>query len=315
MVVADSRRGAPPSTGTCFGYDVHTGVRLSFLRQASGDASAVPLDVLEADEPAGDRPPLLAEWTPRPGNELHARLHLDGNYFRFWTDREGWFLIDVAAPSIAVPPSADPVRREVRLWGLPAALCYIARGDLPLHAAAVEVDGRALVFAAPGRFGKTTLAAAFLRAGHRVLAEDLTCCRLSPTPEVLPGPAVLRVRRDMYERLELGGTVAVAEEPERVFLALEEPRRGSGAPVRLSGIVLLREHQEGPRLEPLSAQAALPDLWSLSLNLPTDEDRARCFTGIATLAMGVKLWNLYRPLQFELLPSVVELLVSQCATW
>ena len=56
-------------------------------------------------------------------------------------------------------------------------LCFRARGDTALHAAAVEVDGQAVVLGAPGTFGKTTLAAAFHAAGHRLLSEDTTCIR------------------------------------------------------------------------------------------------------------------------------------------
>ena len=59
------------------------------------------------------------------------------------------------APLLTMPLGVEPVRREERLWGIPAALALIRRGDVAVHAAAVEIDGRALLFAGPGRFGKT----------------------------------------------------------------------------------------------------------------------------------------------------------------
>ena len=77
----------------------------------------------------------------------------------------------------------------------------MARGDLAVHAAAVDVDGSALLLAAPGRYGKTTLAAAFAGQGYRLLAEDTTCYRPSSDPSVLPGLAMLRIRPDVHEHL------------------------------------------------------------------------------------------------------------------
>ena len=79
-------------------------------------------------------------------------------------------------------------RREARLFGLPAALCFMTRGDVAVHAAAVDVDGSALLLAAPGRFGKTTLAAAFAGEGFRLLAEDTACYRSIPRPIGAPRP-------------------------------------------------------------------------------------------------------------------------------
>src|SRR5438034_1082947 len=130
---------------------------------------------------------------------LHSGGAGGGAAHRMWTDLEGWFEIDAANRSVTVPPCSDPVRREERFWGVPVSLCYLLRGDVGIHAAAVEVEGAGVLLAAPGRSGKTTLAGAFLAAGHRLLSEDLSCCRSSPVPLLLPGPAMLRVRRDVHE--------------------------------------------------------------------------------------------------------------------
>src|SRR2546430_14670805 len=96
------------------------------------------------------------------------------------------------------PPPRSPLFPSTPLSRPPPALCCMHRGALPLHAAAVEIESRAVVIAAPGRHGKTTLALAFQRHGYRVLTEDLACCSLASTPKLLPGPALLRVRPDVY---------------------------------------------------------------------------------------------------------------------
>lgn len=220
--------------------------------------------------------------------------------------------MDPVGPAITVPRDADPIAREERLWGIPAALCFAQRGDVPIHAAAVDVGGRALLFAGPGRFGKTTLAAAFLRAGHRVLSEDVTCCRLDPGPAVLPGPAMLRIRRDVFERLDVPGTRPVAEDPERIHLAIEESTDRSGDPVPLAGVVFLRRGAPDLTLIRVPGERWLPELWTVSFNLPTDEDRARNFRAIADLAAAVPLWLLDRPLEFANLERIVDHVASTC---
>jgi len=301
--------GAGGAVGSVHGYRVESSFACRFLRaEAPGDR----LVVRESDRaPVVDGDPLL-EWSPRPLRDFEAKLFAMRGRFVFWTSREGWYDIDPFEASISVTPASDDVRREARLWGVPSLLCYVTRGDVPLHAAAVDVDGRALLLAGPGRAGKTTTAAAFLTAGHRVLAEDLVACRPEPSPTLLPGPAMLRVRPDVYPRLTLMNASPVAEDAERVHLALEGPARGDGAPVPLAGIVFLRPGEGPPRLRRRSAVDTIRDLWALSLNLPTEEDRARCFRGVAALAASVPAWDLHRPISLDMLEAVVGAVISTC---
>lgn len=299
------------SVGSVHGYRVESSFDCRFLR---AESPAERLVIREAERPPDvDGEPLLA-WSPRPLRDFEAKLFTTDGGYVFWTSREGWYDIDPLAPSIAVTPASDRVRREARLWGVPSLLCYLSRGDVPLHAAAVDVGGRALLLAGPGRSGKTTTAAAFLIAGHRVLAEDLVACRPAPPPSLLPGPAMLRVRPDVYPRLRLTNASPVAEDAERVHLALEGAARGDGAPVPLAGIVFLRPGEGAPRLRRRSAEDTIRDLWALSLNLPTEQDRARCFRGVASLAASVPAWDLERAISLDLLDQVVEAVIATCLT-
>jgi len=297
-----------PTRGACFGYEIRSALAFEFLREGSGDL----LDICLEDRPwRPDRTPLF-EWMPRSDRPLHARIYRENGTYRLWTDREGWFAVDPSIPSIAAPPVPDPIRLEERILGIPMLLCFMHRGDLPLHAAAVEINGRAVVLAAPGHFGKTTFAGAFQAAGFRVLSEDITCCRLGPPATVLPGPSLLRVRDASRESLRLSNTRCVAEEPGRTHLALEGAARGTGDAVPLAGIVFLRHGDGEGHLEPVAPDRALPDLYVLSLKFPTDADRARCFKGTAALAASVPLWNLHRALRFDTMPRLIDLIAETC---
>lgn len=292
----------PALLGCCFGFQVRSSLAFHYLREGKGD----PLEVVSV--PALDQRVVgkqLKEWLPRPGHPFHAKLYAAGAAFQLWIENFGWFLIHPEDAWIGVPEGVDEVRREEHLWGMPAALCFLRRGDLPIHAASVEVGGGAVLLAAPGRFGKTTLAAAFLQYGHRVLAEDLTCLRLAPEPAVVPGPAMLRLRRDVLGQFRPRDARMVGDYGERVSFAVDGPMRGSCEPVPLHGVVLLRE---GPsvRLDAVSPPDVVRELWALSTRFPTDDDRRRCFAILGGVAASIPSWRLSRPLRIEDLPAIIE---------
>jgi hypothetical protein len=289
--------------GSCYGFEVRSTLSFAYLREGTGD----PLEVV-APAPAGPRPDdrLLVEWRPTPDLPLEAELYSNGLGFRLRIGEAGWFSVDPRERRIEVPPDGG-LRTEERLWGIPALLCFRERGDLPLHAAAVETDGGAVLVAAPRTYGKTTMAAAFHRAGRRVLSEDTSCVRLGSEPAVVPGPAMLRVRRDVAALLELPGARRLGEDSGRVHYALEEP--GDCAPVPLKAVVFLDEAEE-TALEPVEQPEAIRDLWALSFRLPTEEDVSRSFAGVADLAGTVPAHRLRRPLSLGELDDHVSLVLA-----
>lgn len=294
-----------PVRGTCYGYEVRSELEFGYLRFGVGEA----LEVSPGTPP--DRPPgdLLRELLP-PVFPRHVRMHADGDGYRIWIDGAGWFAVDPHAPRIVVPPKGEPIRREERIFGLPVLLCFVTRGDVPLHASCVEIDGRALLLAGPGRFGKTTLAAAFAADGHRVLAEDLVCLRPGPSPSVIPGAAMLRVRLDLVDAFRIPGAVELLRDTDRTHLSLAASGRGTCDPVPLAGIALLNEADTDPRLERVEGADVVRDLYAVSFRLPTDDDRARCFKGVAGLAASTTTWSLTRRRRLDDLRPTVDCLVD-----
>lgn len=299
----------PPSGphGCCFGYSVNSPLPFRLLRAGHGPQ----LHIVEAErEPRPTSPPVL-EWKVPGDDLLHVRLHRDDDSYALWIDGGGWFRVRPEVPCIEVPVGVEPLRREERIWGLPSLLCLLERGDVPLHAAAVEIDGGALLLGGPGRCGKTTLAAAFLSAGFRVLSEDVSCCRLGDPPQLFPGPAGLRVRLDAFEQLTIEGGVVAAKESHRVHLDIVPERRGSADPVPIRAILILGASEAADcTMTRVPSAAAVRALWPLSFNLPTDEDRARCFTAITEIVRAIPVFDLARPVSYNTLPRVVGELVQ-----
>jgi len=186
----DTASLSPHEQGTCYGFGIHSTIPLACVRNGQGP----PLEIARASHQVpAQTMPLVAEWREHPNDEPYARLYRDEKEYWLWMSRGEWTRIDAGGPRITLPASLDAASEE-HLWTIPISLCLLHRGDLTLHAAAVEVDGHGVLLVASGGAGKSTLAAAFVQAGYRLLSEDVTCVRVAGAPCVIPGPAMLRLR-------------------------------------------------------------------------------------------------------------------------
>lgn len=298
-----------PIRGSVFGYQIQSQLTLNYLRSGSVGS---PLIV----EEALSRP-------PDPAGQLIAGLGgvevkhpgfvdvygVDGGY-AVEVDYAGWFHVQPNVPSLVIPKVAERSWLEAIVWGLPTALCLIERGDLVMHAAAVEVDGTALVLAAPGGHGKSTLCLGFAQRDFRILAEDLTCISVTESPMVRPGPGVLRIRRDVAAQVDIDRFTVVAEDLDKLHLRV--PILGTGASVPLAMLVFLRHSDREVRAEPVPLERTIPDLWRLGLNMPNDRGRADLLEKLAALAAKAEVWNMHRPLNVQDLDRTIDSLVALC---
>lgn len=132
-----------------------------------------------------------------------------------------------------------------------------------LHAAAVELNGRLVVFPATNRSGKSTLVSAFAARGHRVFADDLLPVDLERL-EGLASGCLPRVRLPLPQGAP-AGLVRHAEQNTVVgdgyyaYLSAgdRDVPHGTRAPI---GAIVLPELEEGRRealLSPIEADEAL----------------------------------------------------------
>jgi hypothetical protein len=110
----------------------------------------------------------------------------------------GQFLI--VGPSLvefAIAPNADSSYISLILLGSVLATVLQFRGFLTLHASGVDINGRGIVFLGDKGAGKSTTAAAFVRAGYKLLADDVIPIDLSQgAAQILPGFAQLKLSID-----------------------------------------------------------------------------------------------------------------------
>jgi hypothetical protein len=132
---------------------------------------------------------------------------------------------------VVVQPVAGVPEANVRLFLLGSAMGLLLhqRGLLPLHASAVEIDGRAVAFTGPSGSGKSTLAAAFHDRGHRVIADDICVIGFDGEGKASAYPGIPRMRL-WEEALAATGRDAGAFE---LSYAGDESFRKFDVPVRL----------------------------------------------------------------------------------
>jgi hypothetical protein len=297
----------------CFGFEIRSPFSFHFARPgvATDVLEVVPF---EGEPPVPKEPPLYQWEITTPTGEVESALYGRDGVFEFWNSEVGWYRIVPSENTIEMPSGAgvDPARVEQLLWNLPAIVCAVERGDVALHASAVDIGDGAVIMAGPGYHGKTTLALAFHEAGYRVLTEDVACCRLDPSPVVFPGPAMVRVRTEGSSLRVPKGMRVAARQPGRVQLAIDEERRGDAAPVPIRAVVFLRSSSDGIRLERVPVRDAIIDLWALAFHLPNGAGRAHCFSQVADLAGTVRIVNLYRPFDVARLAETVASVVAEC---
>jgi hypothetical protein len=150
---------------------------------------------------------------------------------------------------IVIDPVPGCSDRNIRLFLLGSALGGILhqRGLLPLHANAIEIDGRAIAFMGHSGAGKSTMAAWFLDRGYRVLADDVCVVTMDEAGRPLAHRGIPRLRL-WREAIEVSGRAT--EDYELSFDDMDKynvptPRPGDLGPVPLDHVYLLHKAEDG----------------------------------------------------------------------
>lgn len=129
--------------------------------------------------------------------------------FLFRLHNIGSFLVKDGQEIVAsLAPGVTPRDMRVFLLGSVLGAALHMRDILPLHASAVVVDGKAVLFAGHSGAGKSTLAGLLGRNGRPVIADDLCAVSRTPTGEfqAWPGCTHLKLWADALNILGLEKT-------------------------------------------------------------------------------------------------------------
>lgn len=166
--------------------------------------SQIPLIELPAGEGAPDVEVSIGrvEGAPPPSDGWSVIAAPDD--VRGWIPDGGAFHVR-GGREIVVDPAPDADDRALRLGivGPLLGVILMQRGLFVLHASTVAIEGRAVAFFGPSGRGKSTLTAAMTRAGHPLIADDMTVIDTSgETPFVQPGFPRVKLWPDSASALE-----------------------------------------------------------------------------------------------------------------
>lgn len=213
-------------------------------------------------------------------------------------------------------PQSNSESFNVYLLAQALSFALVKNGFEPLHATAVVVAGRVAVFLGDCGFGKSTLAAAFLQAGHRLLTDDLlVLCVCHDELVAYPGSPRIKLFPELARRFFMGNCTAVSMNPhaQKVILALENDSACS-VPVPITAIYALAPRTIGESIEiaPLTPKDAFMALLGSSFNrVVRDPARSRRqFEWTQTVTRTLLVKSLSYPRTFQHLPLLVDAVIS-----
>ena len=303
----------PKSSITLFGLKLATDWQaLASLPQAEGDETDLVIERVE------HIPPPQQEVSLFPANVGHAVYYgksAEGDVLSFART----YVFSIGARTIACSISASGNEAEAaHLLAGPVIAYYLERAGLTvLHGSAVRFGSASAVFLGRSGAGKSTLAAAFVRAGHRLLTDDVVVLERRNGKVILrPGPP----------RLRLYPTSSVSPDDE----AVRERTRGvrgkevltlhrhspDSCPLPLDCIYLLRSDSSirQPLVEERPAVQRVIDLvqYSYTPRLTAAAGlEGRRIDALSAIAATVSIKKLTVPWALERLPDVVEALVVE----
>jgi hypothetical protein len=185
------------------------------------------------------------------------------------------------------------------------------RGHIVLHASAVSVGGKAVLFCGASGAGKSTIAAALDRQGYPVIADDVCAIDLDGPagPMVQPDGRQLKLWSQAIEKLDLAESrrEPVRRKLEKYYL---EPANAAAAPLPLGAVYVLREARP-----PHAAGIERPNVVDCALLLRRNAYRPRLvramgqkadyFHAAAEIANRSGIFHLTREFGFDHLPGVL----------
>lgn len=234
------------------------------------------------------------------------------------------FVVDSTGETIWARWSEPVTIEDITAFFLGRILAFVLhlRGHVCLHASAVSVDGRAVLFAGAPGMGKSSTAAAFAERGHPVLTDDVSAIRREADGRivVVPGIPRLCLWPDSLEFL-YGKRAAeqfpllLPAEDKRVVRLEASPGKFQTEPVPLEAIYLFAPRSSdarAPRIEPVSGGDRLIRLlyngfMHLALN---KEQTARQFQVLGEIAQRVRTRQLVPSSDPRKLGQLCELVLN-----
>lgn len=211
-----------------------------------------------------------------------------------------------------IEDGAEPDDVAVFIIGTVFGILLHQRQQIVLHASAVRVGDKAVLFCGPSGAGKSTMAAALNQQGYQLLTDDVCAIDLDPSGALVAQSDGRRLKlwEQAIKGLDMGERKAGAVR-SRIEKFYVEPHEPTSQPLPLGAVYVLRElrspHKEGIE-RPNVVDAALfvrRNAYRPRL-VAAMAQKDRYFRSAAAIAAGPGVFVLTRPLTFKALPTVIE---------
>lgn len=285
--------------GSLYGFEVESELPLRRLNAAAGTRGRLTIEVAEHRSPHAAPVSTLVD---EKGACWYASYELEDGACLLQLPPTGSFLLEPEVGRIGVDrDDADDDLLEHRLASSAICTLLAMRDDLVLHAAAVEVGGKAIAFCGPTQRGKSTLARTLGNAGQRLLGEDGIAIEVEENGATAhPGARGVRARRrdgDGRQHVEL----------------LADPGPGEPPPCPVAAVVLLGERGAALEVEPLAPARALALLTPNLIHCGTRAAIAAAFANLAALLRVVPAFKASLPDDLAALPTSADDLLDRVA--
>jgi hypothetical protein len=243
----------------------------------------------------------------------------DGSTYVRWDD-VGEFVVSLDGHRVSCArfDEASEESFEVYLLGQALAFALVKSGFEPVHATCVVIDGQGVAFLGDSGYGKSSLAASFLEAGHQLLTDDILMPQRSCDGfQAYPGPPRIKLFPEMAQRfLGHAGGVPMNSGTQKLIIALNSDRI-CNAPVPLQAIYALVPPAQvashgAVRFRSLSPRESFVTLVRNTFNyVILDSDRLRRqFIEATGLATTVPVKEISYPRLAGALPAVRDAILS-----
>ena len=219
-----------------------------------------------------------------------------------------------AGKAILVDPEDGATVTDITafLAGTVFGILLHQRGQIVLHASAVRVGERAVLFCGPSGAGKSTLAAAFGQLGYALLNDDVCAIGLdaSGAPVAHSDGRQLKLWRESIQRLDIADRQGAAVRPhvEKFYVS---PGRAAVDTLPIAAVYALRE-----TLPPLVDSLEAANVVDAALLIRRNAYRPRLVTAMkqgdayfraaAAIVANAGVYILTRRMEFAAMPQVVR---------
>jgi len=240
-----------------------------------------------------------------------ATWQIAGRRFLFEVPGVARFLLSDGR-DIVFEAAAGAERGDVAIFllGTVFGILLHQRGEIVLHASAVRVNGKAVLFCGSSGAGKSTIAAALAQRGFPVVVDDLCAITLTgAAPLVQPDGRHLKLWAQAIAQLDLAARrgAPVRQRLQKFFV---EPAAVLAEPLPLGAVYALREarppHQAGiERPNVVDAALILRRGAYRPLMVNRLGQKADYFRAATAMANAAGIFHLTRALDFAAMPDVI----------